>query len=147
MRIPSEGGYGGASGGGAAAAGGGAGAGGIGSRGVEDQKKMLFFSRSRADLGLTLWVAAALVIVTIILFQIDDGNAHLVVYNRHMKEASCRVLDSELEREFVPHMGAPPDMDLPPKEVVSFPPIMSFIPPSPSPSPRLSVSPYSLPSF
>jgi hypothetical protein len=33
---------------------------------------MLFFSRSRADLGLTLIVAALLALLTLVLFKLDD---------------------------------------------------------------------------
>lgn len=33
---------------------------------------MLFFSRSRADLGLTLIIAALLALLTLVLFKLDD---------------------------------------------------------------------------
>lgn len=84
----------------------------------ERKGRMLFFSRSRADLGLTLWIAAAAVVATLVLFQIDDGNARLVEYNRHMKEATCEIRDERLEHDYAPYLGAPPDMAIPPKDMV-----------------------------
>jgi len=35
-------------------------------------RRMLFFSRSRADLGLTLIVSATLALLTLVLFKLDD---------------------------------------------------------------------------
>jgi hypothetical protein len=85
----------------------------------EDGTRMLFFSRSRADLGLTLWLAAALVLCTMVLFQLDDGDVQLMTYNQHMREASCTVLDGQLEHDVVPQDGAPPDIGIPDKDKAS----------------------------
>jgi hypothetical protein len=85
----------------------------------EGGTRMLFFSRSRADLGLTLWLAAALVLCTMVLFQLDDGDVQLMTYNQHMREATCMVLDGQLEHDVVPQDGAPPDMNIPGEDKAS----------------------------
>jgi hypothetical protein len=85
----------------------------------ESDKRILFFSRSRADLGLTLWLAAALVLCTMVLFQLDDGDVQLMTYNHEMKEASCIVMFGQLEHDVIPQDGAPPDMYVPGEDKVS----------------------------
>ena len=42
-------------------------------------RRVLFFSRSRSDLGLTLIFAAGLSLLTVVLFKLDD-DVQLVVF-------------------------------------------------------------------
>ena len=56
---------------------------------------MLFFSRSRADLGLTLVLAAATALLTLVLFKLDD-DVQLLQYNRDMRPASCTVVSGAI---------------------------------------------------
>ena len=75
---------------------------------------MLFFSRSRADLGLTLVLAAATALLTLVLFNLDD-DVQLLQYNRDMRPASCTVVSGELQSMAVPQ--GPPDVEgIPPEE-------------------------------
>ena len=77
-------------------------------------RRMLFFSRSRADLGLTLIVSATLALLTLVLFKLDD-DVQLLEYNRDMKKASCIVKEGGMQNIFVPQ--GPADIEgIPPEE-------------------------------
>ena len=77
-------------------------------------RRMIFFSRSRADLGLTLVVAAALALMTLVLFKLDD-DVQLLEYNHDMRPASCTVVSGELQSIMTPQ--GPPEIEgIPPEE-------------------------------
>lgn len=77
-------------------------------------RRILFFSRSRADLGLTLILAAFLALLTLVLFKLDD-DVQLLEYNRDMNPATCTVMSGELQNVFVPQ--GPADIEgIPPEE-------------------------------
>ncbi|EKX40738.1 hypothetical protein GUITHDRAFT_142600 [Guillardia theta CCMP2712] len=71
---------------------------------------MLFFSTSKADLGLTLIVAAVLSLLTLVIFKLDN-DVKLLEYNKDMRQGNCKVLSAELQHVSVPQ--GPPDVDIP----------------------------------
>jgi len=72
---------------------------------------MLFFSTSRSDLGITMFIAAALCIATLVMFKLDGEVRLIDSYNNNMREAACTITSKHLQHLEIP-IG-PPDVDLP----------------------------------
>mmetsp|Transcript_16089 Transcript_16089/g.33055 ORF Transcript_16089/g.33055 Transcript_16089/m.33055 type:complete len:286 (-) Transcript_16089:41-898(-) len=75
------------------------------------RSQILFFSTSRSDLGVTMFIAAVLCIATFVLFKLDGEVELIDSYNHDMRTATCTITAKHLQHVEIPR--GPPDVDVP----------------------------------